>query len=130
MYPRLAELFHRHPVVKTMHTFRHRPYIRNIIYSGIIFLGLYALYYTVGAHNYHSGDRAFPSIPVKTDPASIPAKVWRERSDNVKRAFLHAYHGWERYAAPNDELKPLSKGFKNPCVHSFIRRMTEYISMS
>ncbi|KAI5123518.1 hypothetical protein M0805_006678 [Coniferiporia weirii] len=33
---------------------------------------------------------------------------WSERAERVKEAFLHAYHGYEEYASPADELLPLS----------------------
>jgi hypothetical protein len=33
---------------------------------------------------------------------------WAERADAVRDAFLHAYEGYLAYAAPHDELLPLS----------------------
>ena len=33
---------------------------------------------------------------------------WAERADAVRGAFLHAYEGYISYAAPHDELLPLS----------------------
>jgi hypothetical protein len=36
--------------------------------------------------------------------------AWKDRADVVKKAFQHAYHGYARYAAPSDELRPLSNG--------------------
>jgi mannosyl-oligosaccharide alpha-1,2-mannosidase len=33
---------------------------------------------------------------------------WAERADIVKKSFLHAYHGYEKYALPHDELTPLT----------------------
>ncbi|KAF8967710.1 glycoside hydrolase family 47 protein [Flammula alnicola] len=39
-----------------------------------------------------------------------PSEQWNQRAERVKRAFLHAYHGYERFAAPSDELRPLSNG--------------------
>lgn len=33
---------------------------------------------------------------------------WRSRTERVKQAFLHAYHGYEQHAAPHDELKSLT----------------------
>ncbi|KAJ7645912.1 glycoside hydrolase family 47 protein, partial [Mycena polygramma] len=33
---------------------------------------------------------------------------WSQRAAQVKSAFVHAYHGYEQYAAPHDELTPLS----------------------
>lgn len=50
----------------------------------------------------------FPDYSNSVD-ADVPAYVWEERAGKVKAAFLHAYHGYEKYAAPRDELLPLSK---------------------
>lgn len=35
---------------------------------------------------------------------------WDARAEDVKKAFLHAYHGYEQYAMPADELQPLTNG--------------------
>lgn len=35
-------------------------------------------------------------------------EVWADRAIQVKSAFLHAYHGYERHAFPHDELQPVS----------------------
>ncbi|KNZ74573.1 Mannosyl-oligosaccharide alpha-1,2-mannosidase isoform B [Termitomyces sp. J132] len=37
-----------------------------------------------------------------------PPQAWEETAAQVRRAFMHAYHGYERYAAPHDQLLPLS----------------------
>ncbi|KAF9529051.1 glycoside hydrolase family 47 protein [Crepidotus variabilis] len=37
----------------------------------------------------------------------------RCRAEKVKEAFVHAYHGYEKYAMPNDELRPVTNGFSN-----------------
>ncbi|KAF7794404.1 hypothetical protein EIP86_005538 [Pleurotus ostreatoroseus] len=41
-------------------------------------------------------------------PPNATPEEWRARAEQVKQAFLHAYHGYEQYAAPHDELKPLT----------------------
>jgi hypothetical protein len=33
---------------------------------------------------------------------------WAARANAVKQAFAHAYHGYETYAFPEDELLPLT----------------------
>lgn len=33
---------------------------------------------------------------------------WPARADAVKQAFVHAYHGYEAHAFPEDELLPLT----------------------
>ena len=51
--------------------------------------------------------------------AGAPAKPagpqidWKARAEAVKEAFLHAYHGYEKYAMPADELKPLTNSSVN-----------------
>ncbi|KAJ7175888.1 glycoside hydrolase family 47 protein [Mycena filopes] len=42
-----------------------------------------------------------------------PPEVWNQRAQDVKHAFLHAYRAYEKYAAPHDELSPVSNGFKD-----------------
>lgn len=37
----------------------------------------------------------------------------RERAAAVKEAFVHAWDGYERYAFPADELRPLTYGGSN-----------------
>lgn len=41
-------------------------------------------------------------------PPNATPEEWRARAEQVKQAFLHAYHGYEQYAAPHDELKSLT----------------------
>jgi hypothetical protein len=40
-------------------------------------------------------------------------KVWQQRSEAVREAFLHAYGGYEKYAFGADELKPLNNDSVN-----------------
>ncbi|KAF8159581.1 glycoside hydrolase family 47 protein [Crassisporium funariophilum] len=46
------------------------------------------------------------------DPTTTP-EIWQFRAEKVKAAFMHAYHGYERYAAPADELQPITNGTIN-----------------
>jgi Glycosyl hydrolase family 47. len=52
-------------------------------------------------------------IPIRvrfTDPDDlVPSLVWKERAERVRQAFAHAYHGYEQYAMPRDELRPITK---------------------
>jgi hypothetical protein len=56
-------------------------------------------------------------------PLAVPAHdgPWEERADAVRGAFLHAYEGYLTYAAPHDELRPLSKRPVDKCVHPLPR---------
>jgi Glycosyl hydrolase family 47 len=44
--------------------------------------------------------------------------VWARRADVVRSAFLDAYNSYVTYAAPHDELRPLSKTPSDKCVLS------------
>ncbi|EJD35550.1 seven-hairpin glycosidase [Auricularia subglabra TFB-10046 SS5] len=47
--------------------------------------------------------------------SSAERQLWHGRAKRVRDAFLHAYHGYEKYATwPEDELKPLgNRGERN-----------------
>ncbi len=55
-------------------------------------------------------------------PQAVPAHggPWAERADAVRDAFLHAYNGYLTYAAPHDELLPLSKSPYDMCVYPLL----------
>lgn len=38
----------------------------------------------------------------------VPHVNWVSRANAVKHAFVHAYHGYEAHAFPEDELLPLT----------------------
>jgi hypothetical protein len=50
------------------------------------------------------------ALDLSGKPNSPPThpEVWAERAVHVKKAFIHAYRGYELYAAPHDELRPIS----------------------
>lgn len=50
------------------------------------------------------------------------SELWSARAGEVKAEFLHAYHAYEKYAMPRDELRPLSKGSIDKCVWHFLPR--------
>ena len=54
--------------------------------------------------------RPWPTHPVDETEFDVPDRDvdWGARADAVKRAFAHAYHGYETYAFPQDELLPLT----------------------
>ncbi|KAJ6620664.1 glycoside hydrolase family 47 protein [Mycena sp. CBHHK59/15] len=109
MYERLASpylrLQHRYPQVsRTVQILRHRPFL----YAGILILAVFVLF--------HSARRP-DSLSLTGKhilPTNTPKKVWDQRAEQVKRAFIHAYRGYEQYAAPHDELTPISSGFSDP----------------
>lgn len=48
--------------------------------------------------------------PPKLRPYPPPQSqtVWNSRAEQVRQAFLHAYRGYQRYAASYDELLPIT----------------------
>ncbi|KAM5587689.1 mannosyl-oligosaccharide 1,2-alpha-mannosidase MNS3 [Rosa sericea] len=58
--------------------------------------------------------RRAPRLPPQLTPDQIGSSGklgpnWVDRQENVKKAFIHAWSGYKRYAMGFDELKPLSK---------------------
>lgn len=51
----------------------------------------------------------WPTHPVE-EGFDVPDRNvnWPSRANAVKQAFAHAYHGYETYAFPEDELLPLT----------------------
>ncbi|KAG6333529.1 hypothetical protein ID866_5565 [Astraeus odoratus] len=77
---------------------------RHVAFALILSLSLCAVYY-------NHLRRGIPDFIEEEDiifwPQVTP-ETWAERAGRVKGAFLHAYHGYERYAFPHDELNPVS----------------------
>ncbi|KAJ7117470.1 glycoside hydrolase [Mycena epipterygia] len=90
---------------KVLQILRHRPFL----YAGIFLVALFVFVRNARPHEYLSFAPNDHTLPTNTPP-----KVWDLRAAQVKSAFLHAYHGYEQYAAPHDELTPLSNWFKDP----------------
>jgi hypothetical protein len=55
-----------------------------------------------------------PNFPKYPPPG--PASVWTERAGRVRQAYIHAYSGYLKQAAPYDELLPVSGGKLNTYV--------------
>ncbi|EGO22334.1 glycoside hydrolase family 47 protein [Serpula lacrymans var. lacrymans S7.9] len=81
--------------------------LRHVIFALAFSVSLWTLYYAYRRRTTVS----FPEEAVYYPPE--PPEIWAERAVQVKKAFLHAYHGYERYAAPWDELKPVTHGKVN-----------------
>ncbi len=70
------------------------------------------------------GDRPPPPPPSQGSPIPAdtsshpphPPTLWASRANQVKSAFLHAYHGYQQYAFENDELLPLTNHSVNKCA--------------
>ncbi|KAF8909304.1 glycoside hydrolase family 47 protein [Gymnopilus junonius] len=87
---------------------RSRPLLRNVVYGFLTCLALYVLLYTTAPR------RVLSSLPHYGQPNDVgQPTTWDGRAAKVREAFVHAYRGYMRYAAPSDELKPLSNGNVN-----------------
>ncbi|KAF9446193.1 glycoside hydrolase family 47 protein [Macrolepiota fuliginosa MF-IS2] len=94
-----------------------QPVYRLILYAAIVLLGLWVLLHSIGLSSSgldlssswpHIGK---PRYPVHYSPiVDVPDHVWENRAEQVKYAFLHAYGAYDEYAAPYDEVLPVSGG--------------------
>lgn len=82
---------------------------RQLVAVAIALLVVLALYYNALPH--YSDGRRWTPPPVAA--SRTPPAEWQRRADQVKQAFLHAYHGYETHAMPHDEIRPLSNQFKD-----------------
>ncbi|KAK7024934.1 alpha-1,2-mannosidase [Favolaschia claudopus] len=99
--------FRQNPTIfQILQIFRRRP-----LFFGLILLAVTALLWKTSAHEYVL--QPFTLNPYDF-PTNTPPKGWVQRAERVKSAFLHAYHGYEQFAAPHDELLSLSNGSANP----------------
>jgi hypothetical protein len=94
----------QNPGSAALQILRHRPFL----YAGIFLVVLFLFVWNVRPYDYLNLAKNTYALPTNT-----PLRVWDQRAEQVKRAFLHAYHGYEQYAAPHDELTPLSSGFSD-----------------
>src|SRR5215471_18672452 len=97
----LSDVCRRHPFARFRNAVRHkRISYRFLVLSAATFLTLYTFYWS----------NIKRSLPFSERPPSrpTPPEVWADRADKVRSAFIHAYRGYERYAAPHDELRPVS----------------------
>jgi mannosyl-oligosaccharide alpha-1,2-mannosidase len=78
--------------------------IRNLCYIATISLLLYGLFFIAATKEPTDYLPDYLKPKVHQRPS-----IWPRRADSVKAAFVHAYHGYEKYAAPHDELRPITK---------------------
>ncbi|KAJ7763659.1 glycoside hydrolase family 47 protein [Mycena maculata] len=93
----------QHPQV--LQILRSKP----VLYAAIFLVALFVFFREAHQREYLSFKVDKHALPTNT-----PLHVWDERAAEVKRAFMHAYRGYEQYAAPHDELRPVSSGFADP----------------
>ena len=74
----------------------------KLFYGLLVFAAIIGLFTTVG-------DRARSLLWDLTGAdAYVPSSIWRYRAERVKQAVKHAYRGYEDYAFPQDELRPIT----------------------
>jgi len=83
---------------------------RQLTFTGLVVLVLLTLHYSAFPHYAVTSERW---IPDTYEGSSTPPEEWKQRAEQVKQAFRHAYGGYERYAMPHDELRPLSNSIKD-----------------
>lgn len=74
----------------------------KLFYGLLVVAAVVGLFTTVG-------DRARSLLWDLTGAdAYVPSSIWRYRAERVKQAVKHAYRGYEDYAFPQDELRPIT----------------------
>ncbi|EJD07326.1 seven-hairpin glycosidase [Fomitiporia mediterranea MF3/22] len=111
---------------------RPKPF-RGIVRSSLFIIGgafflLWFMFMQFGGPPFLSSPFPPPRVPRPgykspfifddDDDVTVPQKQvtpeeWAKRAEMVKQAFVHAYHGYEQYASPMDELLPLTDGAVN-----------------
>ncbi|KAF7309201.1 alpha-1,2-Mannosidase [Mycena kentingensis (nom. inval.)] len=89
---------------------RHRPFLYTAL-TVVLILG-YFLWDAVPQASLDVRDNARPN-DAYAFPKNTKPEVWDQRAELVRKTFIHAYDGYEEYAAPHDELRPLTNGFSN-----------------
>jgi hypothetical protein len=84
---------------------------RNSIFGVISFVFLFTLFHfhPISSSYLYGSNEPLPvwPAPAQTHLTHTEDIHWPQCGEEVKQAFLHAYHGWEKYAAPKDDLLPL-----------------------
>ena len=96
---------------------RHKPKLLNTVYGGLAVVSALVLL-RIAATTFSSSTSSSFDFP-GADP-HVTSNEWTSRAERVKQAFLHSYHGYEKYALPQDELRPVTNegmdGFVSPCA--------------
>jgi len=113
-HQQLVDMLYNNPLAAYVRQLRHKPYFRPGLYGCLVLFSVYLLYHST--YTYPQSSASLDVTEVYEPPVEVSEEVWTERANQVKLAFLHAYHGYERYALPHDELKPISSGYQDKCV--------------
>lgn len=58
-----------------------------------------------------------PAGGPRPPPIVLAGDLWAGRAHEVRKAFVHAYTGYQAHALPHDELNPISGEHVDKCVH-------------
>jgi hypothetical protein len=89
---------------------------RVLAILGTAFVSIFALGSILRIHLADVAWRTYLDTEIVEHGAPIPLDqkaVWHERREEVKKAFVHAWTNYEKYAWGADELKPLTRGSIN-----------------
>ena len=95
--------------------YRRTISIRHIAFAVAFSFTLCTIYYT----QLYGGVPGFVTEEEAVFWPSEAPETWASRAEQVREAFLHAYHGYERYAFPHDELRPISNSSSDRYALSF-----------
>ena len=107
----IADLHRVYPVAQLLVFLRHKGItIRHLAFGTGVAFFLWASYHTFFSPQSLSFDEQFYNTPAATP------EEWRNRAQQVKAAFVHAYRGYEQFAWKWDELRPVSSTGQNKYV--------------
>ncbi|KAH6916039.1 mannosidase [Coprinopsis sp. MPI-PUGE-AT-0042] len=89
-------------LARLQHLKQDRSTRLKLVYALLLLLAVVGLFSTVGSR---ASSQLFDLAGAD---AYIPSSVWRYRAERVKQAVQHAYRGYEDYAFPLDELRPVT----------------------
>lgn len=82
-------------------------------FSRSVFYGLFLLslaYFLFTTLSFRETFSDYTPKPLQEPFQEVSPAEWARRAEQVKQAFKHAYHGYEKIASPSDELLPLTDG--------------------
>jgi len=111
----IADLPRVLPLAQLLVFLRHKGITaRHIAFGASLLFFLWASYHTF----FSPQSLSFPSEIYVAPPTTTTPEEWRYRAEQVKAAFIHAYHGYELHAWKSDELRPVSSTSQNKYVSS------------
>jgi hypothetical protein len=106
----IADLPRVYPLAQLLVFLRHKGITaRHIAFGAGVLFFLWASYHTF----FSPQSLSFPSEIYVAPATPTTPEEWRYRAEQVKAAFIHAYHGYELHAWKSDELRPMSSTAQN-----------------